>query len=75
MFRATIPEDNVTYTSKEISDIAEKLYEYVNEFYGRHLVRNARGETIGDCRKVKLPGDYTLHTDMLEGSFTIEEYN
>ena len=62
MIRATLVEEEVSYKTDTINEIANKLYEYINECYGKHFVLNIHNERLINCTYITRTGEYFIHT-------------
>lgn len=61
MFTATINDTGLSYSSENISDIGQKLNDYIIESYGTYTVVNVqKEETYNSCKIITSPGEYLI---------------
>ena len=58
-----IDEDGLTYAADTVKEIADKLYDYITEMYGKHTVLKIKTEAVyNSCKLISSSGEYLIRT-------------
>lgn len=67
MITCTLDDSGLTYRSNSVSDIANKLYDYIMENYGVHTVTKIPTEAVyKSCKLISSVGEYLIKTKSQE---------